>query len=273
MLTLTGPLPAWDIERRRTDPSELISFLGEGLSRLHEVANAERALQLSQQFSFSLATGEGKAIVHRLVRTTLPHLPWTELAIQTVPHVRVLIPDDDIAPVPPHADHDIGHSLFERNLWFALTAARGTAALRIASFARSMQLAAERAGPFFAPHLPLPVVEAERGDVLLFTPLHAHAAQTNREAFTRVSMDLRIAPLAHVRSRSLRTFVPVVVSDASPAMNGLGRESAVASLAKLGGGVVVITERRPQSLEAASASPTVIADRDSRSSPPPPEAA
>lgn len=222
VLQLTGSLPAWDIERTRADPTELIAFLAEDLSRLHERASAERALQLSQQFSFSLATGDGKAIVHRLVRAALPQLPWNELAIQTVPHVRVLIPGDGVAPVPPHTDHDIGHSLFERNLWFALTDARGTAALRVASFARSMHLAAARSGPFFPLELELPVIEAERGDVLLFTPLHAHAAQTNREAYTRVSMDLRIAPLAHVQSRALRTFVALSAMTSSPAPAGEG---------------------------------------------------
>ncbi|MFT3706453.1 MAG: hypothetical protein QM817_02180 [Archangium sp.] len=217
-MNLSGPLPAWDVARRSTHVSELVARLLEALrekgaavstlDRLHTVADAARALELSQHLSFSLSRGEGKRLVHELLRATLPHLPWAELAVQTVPHVRVLIPGDAIAPVPPHTDHDIGHQLYERNLWFALTDALDTRALRLATFAQSMSLLDARKGPLFPRALELPRVEAREGDVLLFTPLHAHAAEVVRGDATRVSMDLRIAPLAAVRRRELRTFVP-----------------------------------------------------------------
>lgn len=220
MLTLEGPLPAWDATRARAEVAPLIAWLiaairrhgveVASLERLHERADAATALELSRTLSFSLSVGEGKRLVHALLAATLPRLPWRELAVQTVPHVRVLVPHDTIAPVPPHADHDIGHAPFERNLWFALTDALGSRALRLTRFSESMHLLAARDGPLFSPTLALPHAEARVGEVLLFTPLHVHAAQVVREDATRVSMDLRIAPLEAVRRRALKTFVPHV---------------------------------------------------------------
>jgi hypothetical protein len=219
MLDLSGPLPAWDVKRAHASVSGLLSFLSSRLrtkaievelAQLHTVADAARALELSQFLSFSLSGGEGKRRVHELLRATLPRLPWNELAVQTVPHVRVLVPEDELAPVPPHTDHDIGHQLYERNVWLALTDALETRALRVASFCDSMALLRAREGQLFPRTLALPRVEARAGDALLFTPLHAHAAEVVRGDATRVSMDLRIAPLATVRAHGLRTFVPAL---------------------------------------------------------------
>jgi hypothetical protein len=197
VLQLEGPLPAWDVVTTRADVGPFVAWLLdalrakgvalEALSALHRQADASRALELSQHLSFASSVGAGRRLVHELVRATLPRLPWRELAVQTVPHVRILVPGDALAPVPPHTDHDIGHGLFERNLWFALTDARH----------------------ILPPSLSLPRREAALGDVLLFTPLHAHAAQVVTGDATRVSMDLRLAPLQAVRQRGLRTFVPL----------------------------------------------------------------
>lgn len=220
MTRLEGPLPAWDFARARGDVTPVADWcLGElrargvtvsRLDELHRAVTSAQALELSRALTFAAAARPARSLVHRLVRDALPSLPWSTLAIQTIPHVRVLVPGDELSPVPPHTDHGIGHGLDERNLWLALTDARGDAALHGACFAESMalDLARRRNGDgLFDRALPLPPIEASRGELLLFTPLHVHGARTVTADTTRVSIDVRIAPLEAVRARGALTFV------------------------------------------------------------------
>lgn len=217
MPRLTGFLPAWDLERRRVDVSALEAWVLErlrsrghqvaSLARAHEVLDPAKALEASRALCFEGDGHEARALVNALVRAALPELPFDAVAVQAIPHFRVLVPKDQVSPVPVHTDHHIGHGLDERNLWFALTDARRTAALHAVPFAESKRLLDDGAlDPGFTRHR-LPPLEVKKGEVLLFTPLHLHGAQVVEEPMTRVSLDVRIAPLASVRARSRATFV------------------------------------------------------------------
>ena len=85
--------------------------------------------------------------------------------------------------------------------------AHGTAALHAVPFAESKRLLGARGVEAALAAHQLPPLEVKKGEVLLFTPLHLHGAQVVEAPVTRVSLDVRIAPLAAVRARSLATFV------------------------------------------------------------------
>jgi hypothetical protein len=221
-VTLAGVLPPWDVERRRADVTPLAAWVLAELSdqgvrttaldRLHEVIDAERAPQLSRHLTDASTRRAPRQALHALVREALPSLAWEVVAIQAIVHFRLLVPGDAVSPVPLHTDFGIGHSLDERNLWIALTPARGTAALHLARLEASM--ASDRVrregGRFLIdPSTPTRAEEAEAGDVLLFTPLHVHGARVVDGERTRVSVDVRIAPLARARARNPFGYIPV----------------------------------------------------------------
>lgn len=215
MPRLTGFLPAWDLERRWVDVSALeawvlarLRVMGHplvSLERAHEVLDPAAALQAARALCFEGDGHEARGLVNALVRAALPELPFDALAVQAIPHFRVLVPGDRVAPVPVHTDHHIGHGLDERNLWFALTDAKGTAALHALPFSESKRLLGAGGLDAFAAHELAPL-EVKKGEVLLFTPLHLHGARVVEAPVTRVSLDVRIAPLAAVRALGLTTF-------------------------------------------------------------------
>lgn len=116
-----------------------------------------------------------------------------------------------MSPVPLHTDHGIGHALDERNVWIALTPARGTAALSVATLAASRPVEEKRrAGghALVAPGAATVPRPCERGDALLFTPLHVHGARVVEEDATRVSIDVRLAPQLTALSRNRFAWIP-----------------------------------------------------------------
>jgi hypothetical protein len=221
-VTLAGVLPAWDVERRRAEAAPLVAWAiaelrDQGvrvteLERLHEVVDAELAPGLSRRLTDASTRRAPREALHAIVREAVPSLPWEAVAIQAIVHFRILVPGDVVSPVPLHTDFGIGHSLDERNLWIALTPARGTAALHVARLEASMASdRVRRAGGRFLidPSTPTRAEEVEAGDVLLFTPLHVHGARVVDGDRTRVSVDVRIAPLARARARNPFGYIPV----------------------------------------------------------------
>jgi hypothetical protein len=194
---LAGFLPAWDVERRRADVSEVVAWaldeiralgvVAASLQRLHDVTDATGAARVACQLTRAVAQPCALARVRAVVRAAVPELPWARVDFRTRPRFRVLVPGDASAPLPLHTDFDAGRSLDERNVWIALTPARGGGSLRFASLAESLLARSGRAVASRPAH-------AERGDVLLFTPLHVHGAQVVDHDETRVSIDVRIAP-------------------------------------------------------------------------------
>ena len=224
-MLLAGFLPPWDIERRKGDATRLARWaLNELLARgvrverleeLHHVIDREAAPDLARHLTAASRRAEPRAALHALVREVLPSLPWDMLAIQAAIHFRILVPGDALSPVPAHSDFGIGHALDERNLWIALTPARRSAALHLASLADSIEIDRRRreakrlfADDVIAPEA-LEAYDAEAGDVLLFTPLHVHGARIVEEATTRVSVDVRIAPRATACTRNPFGYVEV----------------------------------------------------------------
>lgn len=217
---LRGFLPAWDVARRRFDAGPIADWVltamrgfgveASSLEQLHRAIDPERAITLSREVT--LATARAHRLFHSIIRAALPELPWFALAIQTTAHLRILLPGDAVAPVPPHTDFGIGHWPDERNLWLALTDARGSAALHLADLRTSMALDRERRAAhqvLLPADAPLQAVEAEKGDLLLFTPLHAHGARVVEGDATRVSVDVRIAPRDSIERRRSVAFIPV----------------------------------------------------------------
>ena len=215
LVTLAGFLPPWDIERRRGDVGPLIGWvlaelrqLGvevERLERLHDAVGAAEAPALAQHLTQASMRAAPRRSLHALVREAIPELPWERVAIQATAHFRILGPGDRVSPVPLHTDFAIGHPLDEHNLWIALTAARGNAALHLAPFAVSVESDRERrfAGRLLIdPATPTEAIPVERGELLLFTPLHVHGARVVDQDVTRVSLDVRIAPHDAARARN-----------------------------------------------------------------------
>jgi hypothetical protein len=141
---ICGFLPAWDFARRRVDAAPVVAWalrvLDDELSvrppsleRLHEHTDIAGARAAAQALNRRARRPDARALMRALVRQALPDVPQAHTAVQAVGHVRVLAPGDAITPSVLHTDAAIGHDDSERTQWFALTAARGTAALQRAS--------------------------------------------------------------------------------------------------------------------------------------------
>lgn len=204
-LALTGPLPAWDIELRRTDITQVAAWVLDrlrayghevsALETLHEVLTPEQARAAARDLTAQSLCRRLRGPLHRLVAQALPELPLQRVWIQTRAHLRILLPGDELAAVPAHTDFGFGHSLSERNLWLALTDAAGSGALHLCPLRESLSWLAQTGRLYGqldeAPALrPFP---AEAGQLLLFTPLHLHRARPPRER-ARVSIDVRLLP-------------------------------------------------------------------------------
>lgn len=218
-LALAGFLPAWDIERRRADLAPIadwaldrIRSLGhpaESLDTLHRLLDPAQALAVTQALTASSLDPELRRCVRRAVLEAIPELPAERVWMQARAHFRILVPNDTVAPVPPHTDFGFGHMLVERNVWLSLTDAEGSAALHLLSLAESLTWMS-RTGRLHgvldeAPESP--PVATRAGDVLLFTPLHIHRARAPGEDRCRVSVDVRLIPSP--RSMLDLTFSPL----------------------------------------------------------------
>ena len=202
-LALAGWLPAWDIERRVANLDEVVVWTcarlrewGVGVDDLSAIrVDAVRARELAQRLTQASIAPALRAPLHAALRAMLPELPWEHVLVQTYAHFRILCPGDHASPVPAHVDHGFGHALDERNLWLALTDATGDAALHLCDLRESLRRLVQSgalAGVVYEPGELWPV-DVRRGDALLFTPLHLHAARAPIDT-TRVSIDLRIVP-------------------------------------------------------------------------------
>ena len=220
---LKGFLPAWDLVRRRVDVDPFVAWClaqlqtrgirVRSLAHLHEVIGVDDALACSEALTVASRSPAPRALMRAMVRAAIAEVPAAAVAVQACGHFRVLLPGDTRAPVQTHTDAAIGHQLDERTLWFALTDARQTAALHAADLASSWD--AERTRRLDAgiciddDAAPLRAQDVHAGDVLLFTPLHVHGARTNRETTTRVSIDIRVAPLGAARARNPHVWFPL----------------------------------------------------------------
>ena len=201
MLALAGWLPVWDLERRRIALDDVIAWTRSRLAAsgitepFEEIrVSSERARELAAQLTAAALDPELRRPLHAALRAMVPELPWDHVLVQSHAHFRILCPGDQITPVPPHCDHGFGHALDERNLWLALTDASGAAALQACDLRTSLKrvvAAGSTAGVFAGDDL-VPI-DVCRGDALLFTPLHLHAARAP-VGITRVSIDLRLVP-------------------------------------------------------------------------------
>jgi hypothetical protein len=206
LLALTGFLPAWDLEKRTANVEPIIAWT---LKRLREMGHpAERLDLLHQHLSPAQALAAGKSLtasslesdlrehVCRAVLEAIPELSARRVWIQTRAHFRILVPNDTVAPVPPHTDFGFGHQLDERNVWFSLTNVESNAALHAHSLTKSLTWMA-RTGTLYGvlDGVPdPPPIPTRVGEVLLFTPLHVHRARAPDENQCRVSFDVRIVP-------------------------------------------------------------------------------
>lgn len=196
-LALSGFLPAWDVERRTTDVESLVAWVRErlGCESLESIhVDGAKALELARTLSVASAEPCFRTSFHSLLRTVLPELPWDRVWVQTYAHFRILVPGDERAVVRSHTDYGFAHGLDERNVWIALTPARGDDALHILPFDESMRLVARsNATAAIYDVDALAPVDVDAGDVILFTPLHVHGARPPVE-HTRVSIDVRLVP-------------------------------------------------------------------------------
>jgi len=201
VLALAGWLPVWDLERRRIELAEVLAWTraqlaGLGIDEpLDQIRVApETARELARRLTQASLDPDLRRPLHAALRAMVPELPWQHVLVQSYAHFRILCPGDHMSPVPPHCDHGFGHGLDERNLWLALTDASGAAALHVCDLKTSLQcLIAEGTTEGVIADAPLAPLDVVRGDALLFTPLHLHAARAP-EAVARVSIDVRIVP-------------------------------------------------------------------------------
>ena len=205
-MNLTGHLPHWDIEYRTIDISSIkkwtlshIQQQGYALTCLedahHHLTPAE-ALALSQYLTRQSLDPCLRTSLYHALTQSIPELNWQTIHIQTLTHFRILIPTDTFSPVPTHTDYGFGHLSCERNLWIALTNALDQAALRIATLETSLSFLkhSQQQYGIISHHQSLPPRPAYAGDLILFSPLHLHAASPPPPQVTRVSIDVRIIP-------------------------------------------------------------------------------
>jgi len=197
VLALAGWLPVWDLERRRIALDEVLAWTYSQLGTDQLCAlrvTSETARSLAQRLTKASLDPALRRPLHAALRAMIPELPWQHVLVQSFAHFRILCPGDHVTPVPPHCDHGFGHALDERNLWLALTDANGAGALHVCDLKTSLaRIVADRSTRGVIADAPLAPMEVKRGDALLFTPLHLHAARAP-EGCTRVSIDLRIVP-------------------------------------------------------------------------------
>lgn len=200
MLALTGWLPVWDLERRRIELDDVIAWARARLAMCGVTepfeqiqVSSERARELAAQLTAEALDPALRGPLHRALRAMIPELPWDHVLVQTHAHFRILCPGDHVTPVPSHCDHGFGHALDERNLWFALTDATGAGALHACDLKASLKRIVIAGSPTGVIDAELAPIDVRRGDALLFTPLHLHAARAPA-CTTRVSIDLRIVP-------------------------------------------------------------------------------
>lgn len=208
-MALEGFLPAWDVEKRRADIASIVQwtlsqvramgYAAENLESLYRVMTPEQARAAAKTLGHASLAPELRQVLHRAIRQAIPELPVNRVWIQTYAHYRILLPDDDIAPVPPHSDYGFGHFLSERNVWIPLTDVEGDAALHILPFAASMAFMSQsrQLHGVFEDLPEMRPVPMQVGEVLLFTPLHIHRGRKPHPQQCRVSIDIRLVPRAH----------------------------------------------------------------------------
>jgi hypothetical protein len=206
-LALDGWLPCWDVERRHVALDDIVAWTLAKLRGWGVAAGALSAIDMSGMRAIELArmlTRESLAPalrrpLHAALRALLPELPWDRILVQTYAHFRILVPADEIAPVPPHVDYGFGHALDERNVWLALTDASGCAALHLCTLQESLAHLTTTGvvEGVLAPPPTFRPVPVRCGDAVLFTPLHIHGARPPIGG-ARVSVDLRIVPAGSV---------------------------------------------------------------------------
>ena len=111
-LALTGFLPAWDLARRRADLSPITGWAlaelrrrghpVESLATVHHHLDGEQARAAASALTGASLAPELRRHVRRAVLGILPEIPADRVWIQTHTHFRILVPGDEIAPVPPH---------------------------------------------------------------------------------------------------------------------------------------------------------------------------
>ena len=197
MLALAGWLPVWDLERRRVALDDVLAWTRAqlGTDELDALrVSPTNARTLAQRLTKASLDPALRRPLHAALRALLPELPWQHVLVQSFAHFRILCPGDHTTPVPAHCDHGFGHALDERNVWLALTDASGAAALHVCNLKTSLaRIVADRSTQGVFENAPLAPMAVTRGDALLFTPLHLHAARAP-VGTTRVSIDLRIVP-------------------------------------------------------------------------------
>lgn len=93
---LTGPLPVWDLERRRVDVAAFSQWIVEtarafgieaphasNLARAHERIDAAQALALSKHLTLQSRAAHPRALVHAMLRAALPEPSWRDVVVQT----------------------------------------------------------------------------------------------------------------------------------------------------------------------------------------------
>lgn len=187
----------WDLERRHANLDEVIGWARAilGVDSLAAIrVGSDEARALARTLTNASLDPALRRPLHAALRELVPELPWQHVLVQTYAHFRILCPGDHRTPVPPHCDRGFGHALDERNVWIALTPARGSGALHVMDLDASLKrIVAEGSTDGLIDDPALSPIDVQPGDALLFTPLHLHAAHAP-EHDTRVSIDLRIVP-------------------------------------------------------------------------------
>ena len=126
------------------------------------------------------------------------------IAYQSIPTFRVHLPGN-VAVGEFHTDRQYGHAAETVNVWVPLTDADATATIHIAP------------SPDPTPPEGCRPVDVAFGHYLVFDGVNfIHGNRTNEEGYTRVSIDLRVIPMAAYRDsdeRSVNTGARLAVGD------------------------------------------------------------
>jgi hypothetical protein len=187
------------------------------LGRLHEVMPPDlQILDTSEMNRASVAfydtDADFTACYHRFVRHELMPTLDDDLLFQATPTIRFHFPHQKGFDWKPryHTDIMLGHPPQEINVWLGATRVFGTNTMALAPLGPSAGLLRELDYDFDALALriqtDLPFADAvaattaplemDYGEYMMFDPRCLHATQYNTTDRTRISLDIRVLPLA-----------------------------------------------------------------------------
>ncbi len=154
-----------------------------------------------------------KKILENIASTVIHSRIGPDYVIQQKANLSIQMPNDHTSILPIHSDCVSGDSPWQQNIWIPLTRAHNTAAMFIVNKIDSLEylknLSVESKDMTTKNErldrqlnsLNRDYINCEKGEVIMFCPGVLHGNTVNKEAFTRVSINIRVKSIYAPNSR------------------------------------------------------------------------